>query len=82
MVQHHILPKEWGGKTEAGNLIWLCDNSHYAVHELLDQYQKANGTPAKTALSAFNDLQRRVAADGWQRRAAASSAGRTAGTAP
>lgn len=37
-VQHHLLPESWGGLTVPGNLIDVCDNHHYAVHTVIDEY--------------------------------------------
>lgn len=42
-VWHHILPQVCGGKSEAANLAELCDNCHYAVHEVL--WGLAHGAP-------------------------------------
>ena len=47
-VWHHILPQVCGGKTEKSNLAELCDNCHYAVHNVM--YALSRGAaPAKAA---------------------------------
>jgi hypothetical protein len=35
--RHHILPRGWGGPTESGNLIAICQNCHRTVHEILEE---------------------------------------------
>ena len=34
-VFHHVLPKVCGGKTEAANLVQVCDNCHYTIHRIM-----------------------------------------------
>ena len=34
-VWHHILPQVCGGKTEAPNLVSLCDSCHYTIHIIM-----------------------------------------------
>jgi len=68
-VFHHILPQACGGKTEASNLVALCDNCHYAVHVLL--WQLAQGTGSATGTRA----QTRLATEGYAEAVAAGTAG-------
>jgi hypothetical protein len=42
-VWHHILPLACGGKTEAGNVVNICDSCHFAVHELMTDLKDNNG---------------------------------------
>jgi 5-methylcytosine-specific restriction endonuclease McrA len=35
--QHHIIPKEFGGKDTAENLITLCSSHHRMVHAEIDR---------------------------------------------
>ena len=47
-VWHHILPQVCGGKAVQSNLAELCDNCHYAVHNVM--YALSRGaTPSKAA---------------------------------
>lgn len=34
---HHIFPRSMGGKNHIHNLIGLCDDCHYRVHQRLDK---------------------------------------------
>lgn len=63
-VWHHILPQSCGGKTTRSNLVSVCDNCHYGIHELLwdlklnggmfVQYQNFANTPrAKYAIQGY-----------------------------
>lgn len=42
-VWHHILPVSCGGTTIASNLVQVCDNCHYGIHELLWDLKVNNG---------------------------------------
>jgi hypothetical protein len=41
LVTHHVVPQSWGGRTEPGNLVDLCDNCHYGTHCVLDAFLRA-----------------------------------------
>jgi hypothetical protein len=65
---HHVLPQSWGGLTEDANLVWLCPNSHTAVHDLLNQYVHEGRQPDESVLLHYNTLVRELAARAWSRR--------------
>jgi len=67
-ARHHILPQSWGGPTEPDNLIYICPNSHTAVHQLLNAYVHAGGEPAWSVLQHYNALVRDLAARAWVQR--------------
>jgi len=70
-VWHHILPQVCGGKTETANLAELCDNCHYAVHQVM--YALSRGAaPAKAA----TDKQFQLAKVGYDLAVAAGTAGK------
>lgn len=37
LQQHHVLPKSWGGRDNAENLVHLCGTGHDTVHWALNQ---------------------------------------------
>jgi hypothetical protein len=43
-VKHHIVPESWGGPTVDSNLVDLCDNHHYNVHTIIDEYVRLSQT--------------------------------------
>ena len=65
---HHVLPVSWGGPTVEANLVWLCPNSHTAVHDLLNAYVHAGGEPDSEVLAHFNTHVRDLAARAWDQR--------------
>lgn len=67
-TQHHILPQSWGGQTVYDNLVWLCPNSHTAVHRLLDEYVRAGGNPGWSVSKHFSPYQRALALRAWDQR--------------
>jgi hypothetical protein len=70
-VWHHILPQVCGGKTEASNLVSLCDTAHYAIHALLYAH-RLYGPTLPPAFRKANRRHRKIAAAGY---AAAVAAG-------
>ena len=42
-VRHHIVPQEYGGKTEPGNMLLTCDTGHYNIHALLEMLRRDKG---------------------------------------
>lgn len=60
-VWHHILPQVCGGKTVEANLVQLCDNCHYSVHDML-WHLKQTGFLPKTGGTA---QQKNLAAQGY-----------------
>jgi hypothetical protein len=71
-VWHHILPQVCGGKTEATNLVSLCDSCHYAVHALLHDL-KVNGR-FTIALSLRNRKRAAIALSGYNQAVLAGTA--------
>lgn len=47
-VKHHIIPQEYGGKTEPGNLLLVCDVGHYNIHAVMDAILNAQTPPSST----------------------------------
>jgi hypothetical protein len=70
-VWHHVLPQACGGLTVPANLAQLCDNDHYAVHDLMWLLAQG-GTPAKP----YTRAQLALATRGWQEAVAAGTAGK------
>ena len=66
--RHHILPQSWGGQTVAENLIYICPNTHTAVHQLLNAYVHAGSEPGEDVLQHYNHLTRELAAQAWAQR--------------
>lgn len=62
---HHILPKEFGGKTVPGNTVPICGACHEAVHALLREYERLNGLPTWIFRRRFPRGVQRLAARGW-----------------
>lgn len=67
---HHIVPKSWGGETIDENMVWLCPNSHTAVHRLIDEYVRLDGKITWEIAKHFSPFQRELAADAWRHRPA------------
>jgi hypothetical protein len=65
---HHILPQSWGGPTVPENLVWLCPNSHTAVHDLLNLYIHHGGPPPEGDMQHYTRLVRDTAATAWSQR--------------
>lgn len=65
---HHILPQSWGGQTVAENLVYLCGNSHAAVHQLLNQYVHHFGLPPWEVRVHYNPQVRDLAQRAWDQR--------------
>lgn len=65
---HHILPQSWGGLTVDANLVWLCPNSHSAVHDLLNQYVHAGRLPEPGVMIYYNTHIQEIAAKAWSQR--------------
>lgn len=64
---HHIWPQAWGGPTIASNLVTICPTGHRNVHELLEEYTLAGGTPPWAVLERWGMAERSLAAKGWAR---------------
>lgn len=47
-VKHHIQPLEYGGKSVATNIVLVCDNGHYSIHEALDALLAGEEPPKVT----------------------------------
>ena len=65
---HHVLPQSWGGQTTEENMVWLCPNSHTAVHQLLNAYVHAGGEPDGAVLMHYNEHVQELAARAWEQR--------------
>lgn len=70
-VWHHILPQVCGGRTQADNLVSLCDNCHYAVHVLL--WKLAQG---RLISSRTNAYQAKLARQGYELAVRAGTVGK------
>lgn len=46
-VWHHILPQVCGGKSVVTNLVQVCDDCHYAIHDLLYDLAQHGGQLAQ-----------------------------------
>jgi hypothetical protein len=68
--QHHVLPRSWGGQTVDTNLVTICDNTHRAVHRLIDDYVRAGGDPGWETRRHFSAYQRDLALRAWNQRPA------------
>lgn len=67
-TRHHIVPRSWGGATVDSNLVWLCPNSHTAIHRLIDEYVRAGGDPGWDIRKHFSEFQRGYALRAWMQR--------------
>ena len=68
-VWHHVLPQACGGKTEAANLVQVCDGCHYSIHVLM--WELANHQPVP---NRCNRAQLGYAMTGYQEADAAGTA--------
>lgn len=56
---HHIHPRNKGGSDDPSNLVWLCPNAHYNVHDLIRDWERAGGIqPRNHANRYLYDLAR------------------------
>jgi HNH endonuclease len=67
-VEHHIIPKVWGGRTTRSNLIIVCDTGHYSTHLLIDAYVKAQGDPGWKVRRSYAPSERVLAKRAWEGR--------------
>ena len=58
LEMHHIVPVNFGGKTEENNLLPLCFNCHQSVHKLI---AALHINPVKFKRSALEDVVLRIA---------------------
>ena len=47
-VVHHIFPQEYGGPSTPENLVKVCDNGHYNIHEILNALLRDRPIPKGT----------------------------------
>jgi hypothetical protein len=73
-VWHHILPQACGGKTEPANLASLCDNDHYAVHDLM--WRLAQGAAPAGIPKPWTRAQLALALQGYRAAVAAGTVSR------
>jgi hypothetical protein len=71
-VWHHILPLTCGGKSEAANLVSLCDSCHFAVHMLMTDLKLHNGQLTIPATLRTRKRER-LARSGYQQAVAAGT---------
>jgi hypothetical protein len=67
---HHIVPRSWGGPDVPENLASVCNNTHQAVHHLLDDHVRLFRLAGAlelpwTVLRRYSAFQRDLAARGW-----------------
>lgn len=74
-IWHHVLPRTCGGKTDAANLVSLCDTAHYAIHAVLYELRTNDGQLPK-APGRRNDYITNTALTGYQRAVAAGTVDR------
>jgi hypothetical protein len=67
---HHIIPLYAGGKDSPSNKIGVCPSTHYAVHALTREYEKAGGKPSWDIRRQFPEFARELAQRGWDGRTA------------
>jgi hypothetical protein len=65
--KHHIWPQGFGGPSTPDNLITLCTNGHYAIHEFIRQLILHGGTVPWTTAQHFGPKVRDIARIGWER---------------
>ena len=63
---HHVWPLGEGGPNIAGNLLYLCGNSHNSAHALWRLYKRYGGTPPPAVIRRYRRYVRQVVADGWR----------------
>jgi hypothetical protein len=66
--RHHVVPLSWGGSDDSSNVVMLCPNSHSAVHRLLDEYVRNQGTPDWALRRQFGAYIRELAMRAWDQR--------------
>ena len=62
---HHLLPLYLGGPDTPENRVWICPNTHRAVHELLRLYFKTGVPPEQTVLDDYPRFARALASRAW-----------------
>jgi len=67
-VNHHIVPKSWGGPSTPSNMIEICPTAHDLVHELLNHYVRAGAVPAWAVRRGYVALVRDLVEQAWQHR--------------
>lgn len=60
---HHIIPKYLGGPDTAANTIYICPNTHYNIHEIIEHWEKNEKPPFRVNAFTFN-----LAKQGWEGR--------------
>lgn len=60
VVHHHIYPRGYGGPTEDANLVWICPNTHDALHTYLRHLMNNGGEKPDNARQ-YNALARKLA---------------------
>jgi hypothetical protein len=65
LEDHHIFPKEFGGKTFEGNLIRVCANAHSDIHYYIALLVRFNGLVPWNIERTFGKSVRTVAQQGY-----------------
>jgi hypothetical protein len=73
MERHHVWPLGMGGPNIAANLITVCCNGHYEIHEYLRQLILHGQAPANWR--HFSPKVRAYALSGWEQAGKPSSGG-------
>lgn len=64
---HHEWPLGDGGPDIPANRRVICATGHNSVHQLINEYRKANGDPGWAVRRRYHPGERRLAAIGWDR---------------
>lgn len=66
--KHHIVPLSWGGPNTAENIIKICPNAHYNIHDLHRYYKWHNGRPPGHIRKHYSKFVEDLAQRGWDGR--------------
>lgn len=65
--RHHIMPLAMGGPDKPANLVSVCCNGHYAIHEFMRQLILTGGQVPWEVARHFGPKVRYYAIVGWER---------------
>lgn len=66
MEKHHILPQAMGGPSTKENLLTVCCNGHYAIHEFMRQLTLTGGQVPWEQARHYGAKVREYATRGWE----------------
>jgi hypothetical protein len=65
---HHVVPQSWmkrGAAPSTSETVVLCGTTHDSVHNLLNEYVRANGIPAWPIRRQYSHFVRGLVTTAW-----------------